>query len=448
MAMGIASVAELVEKQGLPASVHTERVVLGAMQVDAVALREGLEMLSESAFTLDSHRRIFAAMGRMGAAGTPVDLTTLLREMEKRSEVQAVGGPSYLMGLTENLPRHLAISHYAQILRDKAARRDLYTLLQEFELRALSPEEPAVVVIADLVQAAQTTEILSSGARYGRLADAVPAVLAEMIRQRDRAEGLLGLPTGIATVDLATTGYRNGELTYIGAAPGRGKSSVLLQGIYAAASEGIPCGLISLEMRCDQLIRRLALMATNLRPHEMRDAKKLGVADFQYAMQAVEKLGELPVYACDQDWLRPHEIASMARRMVLVDGVRILYVDFVQIVQETGRTQKEAIDKISAALRGIAKNLNIPVVVASQLARRDADVNRVPTLQDLRESGNLEQDAHNVFLLYRPVDRSTSDFTGEDQFIIAKSREGTPGAIPVAYDTRSLTYKPREATHA
>lgn len=339
--------------------------------------------------------------------------------------------------------RVLAIGTYASVLRNKAAERDVLQLLEEFGNRVMAADESPEELLADLSTRVHQIETGAARVSYQSLAETVPEVVAEMVRQRDRVKELLGISTGIACVDESTTGYRNGELTYVGAAPGRGKTSWLLQGMYAAALQGHRVGLISLEMRKDQLMRRLALLASTLKPWQMRDARKMNGVDFQYAMSTVESLGELPIFASDQDGLRPHEITSMARRMVKQDGVEILFVDFVQVVVADGRTQKEGIDKVSAALRSIAKTLNIPVVAASQITRRDGDVNRVPTLHDLRESGNLEQDAHNVLFLYRPTDRETQRFTGEDQVVIAKSREGEVGALPVTYNSRSLSYVER-----
>lgn len=125
------------------------------------------------------------------------------------------------------------------------------------------------------------------------------------------------------------------------------------------------------------------------------------------------------------------------------DGARIIFVDFVQIIHEDGKERREAINRVSASLRDTCEALNIPFVVGSQLARRDADPNRRPTIQDLRESGNLEQDAHNVLLLFRPKDKATGEWTGEDEIIIDKQREGVTGVVYVTYDEHSLTYKPR-----
>jgi replicative DNA helicase len=213
--------------------------------------------------------------------------------------------------------------------------------------------------------------------------------------------------------------------------------------MYAAAIKGFGVGCISLEMRSSQLLRRLSILHSGLHAIKFRDVRLMNDSEFKTAKDALFSLGDLPVSVCDQSGLKPAQISSLARKMHAA-GAKVIFIDFVQIIHEDGKDRREAINRVSAALRDTCKHLNIPFVVASQLARRDADPNRRPTIQDLRESGNLEQDAHNVLLLFRPKDKSTGDWTGEDEVIIDKQREGVTGIVPVRYDERSLTYIGRQ----
>ena len=168
------------------------------------------------------------------------------------------------------------------------------------------------------------------------------------------------------------------------------------------------------------------------------------MSDTQWAStkRTLYSIGDLPIQICDQSGLRPGQIASLARQMH-ANGAKAIFVDFVQIIHEDGKDRREAINRVSASLRDTCKALEIPFIVASQLARRDADPNRRPTIQDMRESGNLEQDAHNVLLLFRPKDKSTSDWTGEDEIIVDKQREGVTGSVGVFYDDKALVFRER-----
>jgi replicative DNA helicase len=216
----------------------------------------------------------------------------------------------------------------------------------------------------------------------------------------------------------------------------------MLQAMHFAATQGFPVGCISLEMRAQQLMRRLATIQSGLPAYKFRDPRQLNESEWLHAKRSMYALAELPVYVNDQSGLKPAAIASLARQMH-ANGARVIFVDFVQIIHEDGRDRREAINRVSAALRDTCKALEIPFVVLSQLARRDADPNRRPTMQDLRESGNLEQDAHNVLLLFRPKDKD-GEWTRVDQIIVEKHREGAVGPIDVSYDDRSLTFCPRQ----
>jgi replicative DNA helicase len=193
-------------------------------------------------------------------------------------------------------------------------------------------------------------------------------------------------------------------------------------------------------------MNRLAILETRLSAHEFRDPRRMAEDDYRKAKRGLLALGDLPVQLCDQAGLRPVQISNLARQMH-EDGAELIVVDFVQIIQEDGRDRREAINRVSAALRDGAKELGIPFVVASQLARRGNDPNTRPTMQDLRESGNLEQDAHNVLMLYRPkvADPETGamDWSGDDKILIEKQREGVTGSVPVRYDDELLCFGAR-----
>jgi len=417
-----------------------EKTVLGAMLLDAEAFATGLE-LEPGDFYLTSHRRIFGRMLAMHAAGTAVDSLTLISELARTMELDSVGGAGYIARLTEDLPHRFHPSSYAKLLRKHATTRKIANLCALMQTRAEGGDDPEEI-LAEISAAALQSQMASSSVVPVHISEYIVPGLQEMERQRESSPGVLGIPSGIADLDTCTTGWREGELTYVGALPGRGKTSFLLQAMHTAASAGIGVGCISLEMRASQLVRRLNIIQSGLKAEDLRDTRKLTPENYRHAKDSLIALGDLPITITDVSGLNPAQIATQARQMHR-DGARIIFVDFVQIIREDGKERREAINRVSASLRDTCKALNIPFVVASQLARRDADPNRRPTIQDLRESGNLEQDAHNVLLLYRPKHRDTGAWTGEDEIIIDKQREGVTGIVAVTYDEHSLTYQPR-----
>jgi replicative DNA helicase len=411
----------------------TERTVLGAM-----LLGESVEGLVPEDFYLDSHRRIFARMQAISSSGEALDLISLHRSLAHARELEAVGGLGYISDLTSDVPRRTSMAGHVKVLRQEAQRRRIAMLCALAQERAQDGDDPEEI-IAELSSSALGVQMAGSELRPIHIAEYVPAFVESLHEQRNHPGACLGVPSGIASLDRCTTGWREGELTYVGAHPGRGKSAFMLQAMYYAATHGIPVGCISLEMRANQLMRRLAVLHTGLNSRKLRDAREMNVSEYEHVRREALGLGELPIEMQDRSGLRPAQIASLARQMV-ANGARVIFVDFVQIIHEDGRERREAINRVSASLRDTCKALNTPFVVASQLARRDADPNRRPTLQDLRESGNLEQDAHNVLMLFRPKDKSSGEWTGEDEILIEKQREGVTGIVNVKYEDQNLLF--------
>ncbi len=418
-------------------SVEAEKAVLGAMIVDpkAIVAAASLEIAD---FFLESHRSILTVIRSMDAQGQHVDGLTLWHEMDRRKLLSSIGGPAYLADLPIGLPRNFDTRSYVQTIREKAALRSIVSLCDFISARA-EAEEPSEDILHDLQGLALEQQAAAVNVKPSPIAELVLPAWEAMKHQREFPGEILGIPTGIEDLDRSTTGWRDGELTYVGALPGRGKTSFLLQAMHSAATNGFGVGCISLEMRSGQLLRRLSILGSGLHAQKFRDVRTMNFMEFETAKRALFDLGDLPVSICDQSGLKPAQISSLARQMH-ASGAKVIFIDFVQIVHEDGKDRREAINRVSAALRDTCKQLDIPFVVASQLARRDADPNRRPTIQDLRESGNLEQDAHNVLLLFRPKDKSNGDWTGEDEIIIDKQREGVTGVVPVKYDDKSLTY--------
>lgn len=381
---------------------HMEKTVLGSMLSNRAAFDEGLN-LEPADFSLDSHRRIFSRMVTMHVSGLAVDISTLISDFLRTNELGSIGGAGYLADLTSGIPREHNPKSYMRILKRETARRNILNLCAGATSRAELGDEPEDI-LSELSAAALQSQMAAGLVRPRPIRDCIVPVLEEMASQRKSERGVLGIAVGIPELDACTSGWRGGELTYVGALPGRGKTSFMLQAMHAAATSGVGVGCISLEMRGSQLVRRLAILHSGLHAGKFRDAREMNGAEYRHAEESILALAELPITITDQSGLNASQISSQAWQMH-EGGAGIIFVDFVQIIREDGRDRREAITRVSASLRDTCKSLNIPFVVASQPARRDADLNRRPTLQDLRESGSLEQDAHNVLLLYRPVDK-------------------------------------------
>lgn len=418
---------------------QAERTILGAILSDEDAL-QAADSLEVGDMYLDSHRTLLATVRAMRSVGATVDLVTVTDELNRKNLMGACGGPAYVADLSSGIPRKLRVDAYVKLVKEKSALRSIISLCQTASARA-ELGEPSLDILGDLQSGALAHQAANDELKAPHISELVMSAWNEIETQMHATTEVIGIPTGIRDLDVATTGFRNGELTYVGAKPGMGKTSYMLQCMYTAAKSGYPAGCISLEMRSSQLIKRLGIMDSGIHAGKWRDPRNIPVGDRKLARSSVISLGDLPIWIADQSGLNPRQISALARKMH-TSGAQIIFVDFIQVIEESGRDRREAINRVSSALRDTCKALNIPFVVLSQLSRGDKDSNRKPTKEDLRESGSLEQDAHNVQLLWREKDNN-AEWTGNDLIIIDKAREGALGPVEVTYDSRALIYKGR-----
>jgi replicative DNA helicase len=418
---------------------QAEQTILGAMMLEESAFAEA-DTLEPSDMYLDSHRRLLTVMRTMRAGGAAVDSVTLSAELMRRKEMEAVGGIGYVTDLTYGIPRKLNILSYVKVVKEKAALRSVISLCNVAIARA-EEGEASFDILGDLQTGALAYQAVSDELKACHISELVVPTWNEITAQMASTNKVLGIPTGIPDLDESTSGWRDGELTFVGAKPGMGKTSYMLQCMLNAARLGYPVGCISLEMRSNQLMKRLAIMSSGIHAGRWRDPRDIPMKERPRAKSSMFALGELPIWISDRSGLNPRQISALARKMH-ANGALIIFIDFIQIIEEDGRDRREAINRVSAAIRDTCKALGIPFVVLSQLSRGDKDSNRKPTKEDLRESGNLEQDAHNVQLLWREKNEEGM-WSGNDLIIIDKAREGETGPIDVTYDPKSLTYQTR-----
>jgi replicative DNA helicase len=411
------------------------------MLIEPVAVQEALAALDVDDFYLDSHRRIFTAMRRMNDEGDAIDIVTMSEHLKQSGELDAIRGTSYLALLSEGLPRRLAIESYVAHVKRASRHRRLQSLLMR-NLEDLNTNGDSDGVFERTmngmfeIESGNATLSSYDGPALGKL------LLDSLAHDYQRTGELVGIASGVRVLDNVLGGFCDGELTYVGAYPGSGKTSFLLQAMHTAMCAEIPLGCISLEMRAKQLMYRLSCMHTEIPSVRYRDVRYASENERRIMRNSANFFASRKVRIVDEPGLSPSRITAIVHDMVHRLNAKIIFVDFVQIIQEDGRDRREAINRVSAALRDTSKRLNIPFVVASQLSRRGADLNRKPTMQDLRESGNLEQDAHNVVLLHR--DKTDNRRTGRDLVILDKAREAETGEMEVTYHPNTLHFVERD----
>jgi replicative DNA helicase len=263
-----------------------------------------------------------------------------------------------------------------------------------------------------------------------------------MAKERVREREYIGIPTGVEDLDKTLGGIRDSELWIAGGMPGRGKTSFGVQFAMNAVFEGFPTIDFSLEMKDWQVARRILAAHTPAEAYGSRDAKVLGPDTWKKVLEGAAQLSTLPLFIDDTSSLSMRELRARVKLYKKKFKIRLAVVDYLRLLTADGRDTRERVTNIALGLANLAKDEDVCILALSQLSRPD-DINHIPDMTDLKESGDLEASAHVVLLLHRPFDKTAGRFTGDDSIIVGKAREGPTSAAAVYYDDRTLTFKPR-----
>jgi replicative DNA helicase len=433
--------ADISLEKTLPNNLEAERSVLGAILLDDKAFLSAFESLKPEDFYIESHRKIFGRMIHLINVSRPIDLITLKEELQKANELEAAGGAAYLAGLTDGLPRALNLEHYSAIVKEKSTLRRLIRASNEIMARSYRDEDTA----DEILQTAEKSifDIAGQQFRTGfkEIAPIVGRVYQEIKDRADSKAAVTGLETGFKDLDKLTAGLHPSDLIIVAARPGLGKTSLCLNiATHAAIREKKSVGIFSLEMSEDQLVKRF--LSSEARIDQSRISTGfLNKDDWRRIEQVRGDIADAKIHIDDTVNVPITELRTKARRLSLEKGLDLLIIDYLQLMSGSGTNRYEnrtqEIAQISRGLKGIAKELNIPVIAVSQLSRavesRRGDDKR-PKLSDLRESGSIEQDADIVMFIYREdVEDPAGEMHGTAELIIAKHRNGSTGTVKVAF---------------
>ena len=436
---------DLTIEKSLPHSPEAERAVLGAILLENALFDQTSEMLTREDFYLENHRNIFSTMERLSSDTRAIDLVTLREELQKQNELEAVGGVAYVAALLDGVPRVSSVMHYARIVKEKSLLRKLIHSANEILVRGFSNEEDPL----ELLERAEKSifDISQDKIQGGfvQLQDLLTESYANIEALYERKELISGIPTGFQQLDRLTSGLRPSEIIIVAARPGLGKTSLVVNIAQTAASEHQKVvGIFSLEMASQQLVTRMLCSEARVDSHKMRSGY-LSKDDWKRLAKTMSKLARAKIFIDDTAGISVVEMRSKARRLKAEHGLDLLIVDYLQLMSgaspnSRGRfeNRQQEISNISRALKGLAKELNIPLIAVSQLSRapeqRKGD--HRPQLSDLRESGSIEQDADLVLFLYREdlyKKEEDPDEEGIVQVIIGKQRNGPTGVVKLAF---------------
>ena len=430
-----------VAERTLPHNLEAERSVLGAILLHNDAFNLAAEVIDAADFFRDAHRRIFDKMVKLSEAGHAIDLVTLKEELSRSGDLDEVGGPAYITALVDGVPRSTNVEHYARIIKEKATLRNLIFSANKILATAYSAEEDANLIL-DQAEGA-IFAIADDNVRDGfvSLRQLAQGSLDTLDKLHARQELITGVPTGFTDLDEMTSGLQPSDLIIIAARPSMGKTSLVLNmAQHVGTKTDMTVGMFSLEMSKEQLFLRMLTAEARIDAHRLRTGF-LGEKDWGKLSTAIGTLSETKIFIDDTPSIGVLEMRAKCRRLKAEHGLHMVIIDYIQLMQGRGRFENRTLElaSISRSLKGLAKELRVPIVILSQLSRApESRSDHRPQLSDLRESGALEQDADVVMFIYREdlyADKAQPvvDNQGVAELIIGKQRNGPTGIVKLAF---------------
>ncbi|HOR31988.1 MAG TPA: replicative DNA helicase, partial [Syntrophales bacterium] len=402
-----------------PQNLEAEQSVLGGILLENGALNPVLEIMAGSDFYSDAHRKIFGGILELSDRNQPVDLITLSNHLRDKKQLDAVGGVVYLSQLVDNVPSAANIGHYARIVKEKSVLRNLIGTATEILNRTYGAGADVDSVLDEAEHAIFEISQNKIKPSFYPLKDIIKDSFRTIERLYERKELITGVATGFTKLDEMTSGLQRSDLVIIAGRPSMGKTAFALNiAQYCSVEDGVPVAVFSLEMAKEQLAMRMLSSEARVDSQKIRKGF-LGEADWPKLTTAAGRLSEARLFIDDTPSISVLEMKAKSRRLKAEHGLGLIVLDYLQLMKgsDYADTREQEISEISRSLKGLAKELNVPVVALSQLNRKVEDrTSRRPQMADLRESGAIEQDADVILFLYRDEVYNKSEDNPEKGF--------------------------------
>ena len=426
-----------------PHSIEAEQSVLGGLLLDNAAWDRIADFINEGDFYRYDHRLIFHHIGKLISQAKPADVITVYEQLQVVGKAEEVGGLAYLNALAQNTPSAANIRRYAEIVRDRGVLRQLVTISDEISAGAFNPQGRDVRQLLDEAES-KVFAIAEEGARGQKGFLEIQPLLTQVVERidelyhRDNQNDITGVPTGFVDLDRMTSGMQGGDLIIVAGRPSMGKTAFSLNiGEHVAVEQGLPVAVFSMEMAGTQLAMRMLGSVGRLDQHRLRTGRLLD-EDWPRLTHAIQKMNDAQLFIDETPALNPMELRARSRRLARQCGqLGLIVIDYLQLMSGSGGGENRAteISEISRSLKGLAKELNCPVIALSQLNRSlEQRPNKRPVMSDLRESGAIEQDADVILFIYRDqVYNPDSPDKGTAEIIIGKQRNGPIGTVRLTF---------------
>ena len=417
-----------------PHNLDAEQAVLGALLLEWGAMSDVVTMLKADRFYSFQNQMIFEAMVSLFKQNVHGDTLTIINELTKLGKIEQAGGTAYIASLTDTVPTAANVSYYVGIVLDAAVRRDLIRMSSELRASSFDETRSSRTLLEDAEKSIFTLSDHNESTQIYEMKDVVSSTIELIDRRYKNNSELTGVPSGIARLDTMTSGFQKSEFIVIGARPSIGKTAFALSMMQTIAVEKhIPCGFFSLEMSYQSIGQRLLAQVSRLPSYKLRSGQ-LSMADFQKLQDAAGMCYNAPLYIVDTPNMQLIDLRAMARRMKVNQGVQVIFIDYIGLIttENPAAPVYETVSEISKSLKSLARELDIPIVALSQVAR-DAE-GQEPNLAQLRGSGSIEQDADVVLFLHRDRKIMEDKEPVQDaKCIIAKQRNGATGDVMMKF---------------
>jgi len=421
-----------------PQNLEAERAILGAIMLDPDALGVALDEVSADDFYRPEHRCIFTAMCRLFEAGAPIDGITVAEELERQGELQRAGGADYLADLIEGTATAANILYHCRIVREKAVLRRLIHVTGEIAGEAYEGAQETSTILDHAQDRIYAIAEKQQTQAYAALSDVVPVAFQRINEAYQDKKEVTGLPTGFADFDRMTAGLQPSDLIILAARPSMGKTALAINiATNVALKQKKAVAIFSLEMAREQLVMRMICSVGGFNNHDLRRGQ-IRAEDWTRLTDTCSRLSEAPIYIDDTSGISVLEMKAKARRLKQQHQVELIIVDYLQLMTSSQRAdnRQQEISQISRNLKGMAKDLGVPVIALSQLSRAvESRGDHKPMLSDLRESGSIEQDADVVLFIYREEYYNPEDESARNKatVIIGKQRNGPVGQFDLHF---------------
>lgn len=420
-----------------PHNNEAEQSVIGAIFLEPLALITAAEVLMPEDFYRIAHQKIFDTMLLLSDKGQAIDVVTVTEELAAKKELEDVGGISYLTEIANSVPTAANIVHYANIVEEKALLRRLIRVATTIVEDGYTREDEVEALLSEAEKNMMEVSNRKNAGDFKHIKDVLVQTYDNIELLHTQKGDVTGISSGFTDLDKLTAGFQRNDLIIVAARPSVGKTAFALNVAQNAATSGENVAIFSLEMGADQLVMRMLCAEGNIDAQIMRTGA-LQTEDWRKLTMAMGSLSNAGIYIDDSSGIRVNEIRSKCRRLKQEHGLDMVIIDYMQLIQGSGKpgeNRQQEVSEISRSLKGLARELEIPVIALSQLSRGvEQRQDKRPMMSDLRESGSIEQDADIVSFLYREdyYDKETEN-ENMIEIIIAKQRNGPTGTVTLAF---------------